>query len=610
MKKTSHLLLTLVALFGFSAGVYALDFKAGEYYFDNSKLHFNNVKMVMGGDDSVVVRDMMPQQSVPWLCSSLSMDVTNLKGFCFINSTIDAGTYYESLDNFLERVAASSANFRQTKVRESIGREPQHLIGWVFCPLNDFEISDGYWRTQDSYNIQPSLTVPLIHINTQDGVTIADKENYIDATFWLDNCGIEGYESMGSEEEPLSIEIKGRGNYTWRESYKKPYKIKFAQKQMPLGLDHSKHFILKPDFMDWSGYLRNETGFEISRQLGMPYTTRQYPVELVLNGEYQGLYFLCEKIRVENGRVDIIEQQDNETNPDNVTGGWLLELGYEDNQVIAQFQGNDPSNSWFAFMAESPEFLSQVQRDYIHDFIFQADSCLFVTDKTDTGWEQYFDINSMARFYVIHEVMENVEAFSGSLFMYKDWGEDQKLKFGPVWDFDNSGFNTTGDHFIFQYDTFFSFLWIEEFLKFPHFQQVVRQVWREFKNNDVLSKINEHAAQWRSLIIAAEDCDKVRWRTYASIHPEEYVTDYLNLIARKVAWLDEQWSVPVGDVNCDGHVNSVDVTVLYSYLLGDDDSSSYRYTCDVDGDGHISSVDITAIYNILLNGFPPLPHQH
>ena len=607
MKKTSRLLLTLVTLIGFSAGVYALDFKAGEYYFDNSKLHFNNVKMVMGGDDSVVVRDMMPQQSVPWLCSSLSMDVTNLKGFCFINSTIDAGTYYESLDNFLERVAASSANFRQTKVRESIGREPQHLIGWVFCPLNDFEISDGYWRTQDSYNIQPSLTVPLIHINTQDGVTIADKENYIDATFWLDNCGIEGYESMGSEEEPLSIEIKGRGNYTWRESYKKPYKIKFAQKQMPLGLDHSKHFILKPDFMDWSGYLRNETGFEISRQLGMPYTTRQYPVELVLNGEYQGLYFLCEKIRVENGRVDIIEQQDNETNPDNVTGGWLLELGYEDNQVIAQFQGNDPSNSWFAFMAESPEVLSQVQRDYIHDFIFQADSCLFVTDKTDTGWEQYFDINSMARFYVIHEVMENVEAFSGSLFMYKDWGEDQKLKFGPVWDFDNSGFNTTGDHFIFQYDTFFSFLWIEEFLKFPHFQQVVRQVWREFKNNDVLSKINEHAAQWRSLIIAAEDCDKVRWRSYASIHPEEYVTDYLNLIARKVAWLDEQWSVPVGDVNCDGHVNSVDVTVLYSYLLGDDDSSSYRYTCDVDGDGHISSVDITAIYNILLNGNPALP---
>ncbi len=610
MKKTSRLLLTFVALIGFSAGVYALDFKAGEYYFDNSKLHFNNVKMVMGGDDRVVVHDMMPSNDVPWLRAYLRMDVTNLKGFCFINSTIDAGTYYESLDNFLERVAAISANFRQTKVRESIGREPQHLIGWVFCPINDAEVSDGYWRPQDSYNVEPSRTVPLIHINTENGVTIASKDYYVNGTFWLDNCGSGEYESLGSHDAPLDIEIKGRGNYTWNESYKKPYKIKFALKQSPLGLDHSKHFVLKPDFSDWSGYLRNETGFEISRQLGMPYTTRQYPVELVLNGEYQGLYFLCEKIRVENGRVEIIEQQDNDSNLENATGGWLLELGYDNNVVIEQYQGNDPSNPWFGFESESPEVLSQVQRDYIHNFIFRADSCLFVTDKADQGWEQYFDISSVARFYVIHEAMENVEAFSGSLFMYKDHGWNEKLKFGPVWDFDNSGFHTSGDHFIFQYDTFFSFLWIEEFLKFPHFQQVVKQVWCEFKANNVLEKITEHALQWRNLITVAEQHDKARWATYASGHPDEFVSNYLNLIARKVAWLDQQWSVPVGDVNCDGHVNSVDVTVLYSYLLGDDDSSSYRYTCDVDGDGHVSSVDITAIYNILLNGFPPLPHQH
>lgn len=579
---------------------HALEFKAGNYYFDNSKLHFNNVKMVMGNDYRVVVRNMMPANNVPWLRDSLNMDVNNLKGFCFINSDIDAGIYHESLDSFLGRLEASSANFRRTKVRDYIGCTTQQLIGWVFCPLNDAPQSDGYWRPQDSYGVEPSRTVPLIHINTKNAVTIADKENYIDGTLWLDNCGIDGYQSLGSESNPVTLQIKGRGNYTWRESYKKPYKIRFAQKQSPLGLDQSKHFILKPDFADWSGYLRNETGFELSRQLGMPYTTRQYPVELILNGEYQGLYFLCEKIRIENGRVDIMEQQDNETNPDNVTGGWLLELGYEDNQVIAQFQGNDPSNLWFAFMAESPEVLSQVQRDYIYNFIHKADSCIFVADKADTGWEQYFDINSLARFYVIHEVMENVEAFSGSLFMYKDWGWDQKLKFGPVWDFDNSGFNTSGDNFIYNYNSIFSFLWIKEFLKFPHFQQVVRQVWREFKNNDVLSKINEHAAQWRSLIIAAENCDKVRWRTYASIHPEEYVTDYLNLIARKVAWLDEQWSLQPGDVNCDGHVGSVDVTALYNYLLNGDET--FKSTCDVDADGHITSTDVTALYNILLGG--------
>ena len=53
-----------------------------------------------------------------------------------------------------------------------------------------------------------------------------------------------------------------------------------------------------------------------------------------------------------------------------------------------------------------------------------------------------------------------------------------------------------------------------------------------------------------------------------------------------------------GDVNGDGHVNSVDVTVLYNWLLNGD--SNDLVNGDVDGDGHISSVDVTAVYNVLL----------
>ena len=53
-----------------------------------------------------------------------------------------------------------------------------------------------------------------------------------------------------------------------------------------------------------------------------------------------------------------------------------------------------------------------------------------------------------------------------------------------------------------------------------------------------------------------------------------------------------------GDVNGDGHVNSVDVTALYNYLLNSD--SSDIVNGDQDGDGHITSVDVTVVYNILL----------
>jgi hypothetical protein len=54
----------------------------------------------------------------------------------------------------------------------------------------------------------------------------------------------------------------------------------------------------------------------------------------------------------------------------------------------------------------------------------------------------------------------------------------------------------------------------------------------------------------------------------------------------------------LGDVNGDGTVSSVDVTVLYNFLLNSD--TEFLVNGDQDGDGSISSVDVTVVYNILL----------
>ncbi len=587
----------------FSVKGLAIDFKAGTYYIDNTKLQYSNIKFVVETNNLTRVYNMSKLEDKDWWKVELLNDVNNVDGYCFINSNQAAGTYTRGIEDFLETLSLQSPTFRHTKVRNSFLPEAQYPIGWVFCPLNIGEISDGYWRPIESYCVTPSHTLPIIYIDTQGSQTISTKDYYINGTFWLDNCGIEGYESLGSQESPLEIEIKGRGNYTWFYMYKKPYKVKFINKQSPLGLDRSKHFILLHND-DWSGRLRNETGFELSRQLGMPYTPRQIPVELVLNGEYEGLYFLCEKIRVESGRVDIMEQQDNDSNPDNATGGWLLEIGYDDKKpvVIEQFENNDITNNWFAFTSNSPEVLSQVQYGYIHNIIHRADSCIFVPDKTDTGWEEYFDIKALARFYVIQEVTENVESFSRSLIMYKDYGWNEKLHFGPVWDFDNSFYldNNSCDHFIFEYELPFSFLWIKELLKFPRLQQKIREVWKEFKENEVLQKINEHALQWRSTIEEAElNHERVRWPFYSGAHDMNSPARYLDKISRKVAWLDAQWSVPVGDVNCDGMVTAADVTAIYDYMLMGDETYS-KSTCDINGDGDITAADITALYDIML----------
>ena len=54
----------------------------------------------------------------------------------------------------------------------------------------------------------------------------------------------------------------------------------------------------------------------------------------------------------------------------------------------------------------------------------------------------------------------------------------------------------------------------------------------------------------------------------------------------------------LGDVNGDGDVNSVDVTILYNYLLNGDTENMVNG--DQNGDGEITSVDITVVYNVLL----------
>ena len=70
-----------------------------------------------------------------------------------------------------------------------------------------------------------SGTLPVVFINTTTAIN--SKTDYVSATFHLDPMGIEGYEAIGSADDPFPLEIRGRGNYTWYGPFeKKSYKIK------------------------------------------------------------------------------------------------------------------------------------------------------------------------------------------------------------------------------------------------------------------------------------------------------------------------------------------------------------------------------------------------
>ena len=107
-----------------------------------------------------------------------------------------------------------------------------------------------------------SGTIPVMYINTENKTPITSKEDYLQATYYLDPMGIEGVEALGSADAQLPLEIRGRGNWTWNGFDKKPYRIKLASKTAILGMNKSKHFALMANADDELSGVRNAVGYQ------------------------------------------------------------------------------------------------------------------------------------------------------------------------------------------------------------------------------------------------------------------------------------------------------------------------------------------------------------
>ena len=390
-----------------------------------------------------------------------------------------------------------------------------------------------------------SGTLPVLFINTDGHRAIVSKEEYLQAQWWIDPMGHEEFQSIGSAQEPQGMLIKGRGNATWTNVDKKSFRLKFDKKHKVLGMPSSRHWTLMAYPDSWMGKINDAMAFEIGLRLGMAWNPRQEPVEVVMNGQYIGLYFLTEKIRVAKDRVNIIEQKNNETDLLNVTGGWLLEIdNYKEPGCITVTEDNGQS-IWFT--PHSPDTLSGVQRAYITRFLEAANAAIYCENKNDRPWEEYIDIDSLAVFYIVHEAIDNPEAFSGSCFLHKERGDSTKLVFGPIWDC-GSSFNRYSQDYAFDdfiYENMPSYCrarWIKEISRFPHFQERVRYHWQQFYH-DVYPAMDEFMDQFAQRVEAAGNADYQRWPEYSGSNITSRIDAfYRPSFHKKVAWLQSQWS--------------------------------------------------------------------
>lgn len=396
----------------------------------------------------------------------------------------------------------------------------------------------------------PSGTLPVVYINTKDAQEVTVKDKYLDATAYIDALGLKGYKNMASSTAPNTLKIKGHGNYTFSAFNKKPYGLKFSEKVRPLGMAKSKQFLLMAAADDAHGALTNLTGYELSRRLGLAWTPNAIPVELVFNGDYRGLYILTEKIKVDKNRVNIVEQNDKETDPEKVKGGWLVEIdNYNtDPHIDVNMGGN---TMWVTY--KSPEELSTVQQQYLQSQWDAIASSLYVEDPKDTVWEKHIDMESLAKVYLCRELLQDEEGFHGSCYLYKDQ-KDTKWYFGPVWDFGN-GFAGNTHKYIFDRPQFSNWI-IDRAWKFDRFREKVKELWKSFYYGG-FATMNEWLDSTAASLSKAVVSDYNRWvndepanggtKVMVTNDEQAKATECKNFLHDKASWLENQWFPQEGD---------------------------------------------------------------
>lgn len=427
------------------------------------------------------------------------------------------------------------------------------LVGIYVCLFVVLLLGSCKEDIPDPDTMSTSGRLPVLYINTEGGepITGKEKEDYLHADWWLDNMGDRNYEPIGSPDAPMGMLIKGRGNSTWERFDKKSYRLKLDTKQPLMGMQPNRHYCLLAHADDQLAKLKNTVGFELSRRIGLAYTPAQEPVEVVLNGQYQGLYFITEKPRVGKHRIAITEQADGETDALNVTGGWLLELNGFDGPMLYVQEHADEPRQWsdmICFESVSPGVLSTIQRKYMTDYLTATNAAIHVRDKRSREWEQYIDIDTLAMYYIVGEIMDDLEYFAGSVFVYKNRGRDTKLIFGPVWDFGNAfqrwGIygDTRFNKFIYEPPAFFYNRWIGEIAKFPHFQEVVRWHWNRFYQSGLNGlDLDAYINDFTSRIGPAFQADGKRWPQYRYNDMKQGRDNFKKFIHRKIEWLNHQW---------------------------------------------------------------------
>lgn len=349
--------------------------------------------------------------------------------------------------------------------------------------------------------------LPVLMIDTDNKRRISSKENYVKADFYI----YENYDAyLKNEGFQKKGKIRGRGNTTWT-FRKKPYLAKLNSEESILGLPSARKWVLLSLMCDKSK-VRNAYATFLAKNIWTK-NVRSPDfrfVSLCLNGEYEGIYCIYEKVEQGINRISLPKD----------SFLFVVNSRYsrtEDGNEIIYEGGSTEYDGKFGFRSEhgvpfTLKDLEVSEEDFIRgkNILQEIENKIYEEDNSSVF--KYIDKDSFTDWYLLQEFSKNRDSsFLASCFMFIN-GSDNKIYMGPPWDFDIAFGGSHMDNNFSPEDSWINkFHWYKELWRNEEFKQAVKMRWLETR--DALRKSFEYIHKESNFLEEAAFLDDSVWHT-------------------------------------------------------------------------------------------------
>ncbi|MEI8114269.1 MAG: CotH kinase family protein [Bacteroidia bacterium] len=328
-----------------------------------------------------------------------------------------------------------------------------------------------------------------------------------------------------------------------------------------LGMPEENDWILYAPYTDKS-MIRDVFSYTLDASFGR-YSPRCRYVELVLNGSYEGVYVLMEKIKRDKNRVDVAKLTVIDNAGENLTGGYIIKI---DKTTGSGGEGwySDYSNiagsTYYQYDYPGQDVLTTTQKAYIQTYVRTMEKSLYLEKYTGTeNYHEFLNDSSCIDFMIINELAKNVDGYRLSSYLFKD--KNGLLNCGPIWDFNLTYGNVnycngwmTND---FEYnvdlggDFWQNPFWWKKLLKDLTYVTKLKRRWAMLRKKELSDlRINFVTDSLINLISEAQVRNYQRWPILGTyVWPNYFIganyTSELNWmkdwIKKRLVFLDQQW---------------------------------------------------------------------